>query len=483
MLWSLLKILAFVLGVTALTYGAMELSQLSGEVMITFAGLEMRLGPLEVAFALLGLVALVWLLFKFVGLLVAFVKFLTGDETAVSRYFTRNRVERGYAALSEGMLAVASGEGHLALTKAARAEKLLGKPELTTLLIAQAAEVAGDGKKAEEAYKQLLEDDRTRFVGIRGLMRQRLDRGDTETALKLAEKAFALKPRHVETQDILLKLQAESGDWKGARETLAAKAKTGTLPRDVHRRRDAVLALSEAKDLISEDSSIEVQEAAIVANKQSPDLIPAAVLAARSYIAKDNGKNAARVLTKAWSAKPHPDLAAAFAEIVPDETPSARLKRFKALTKINPNDPETRMLLAELNIAAEDFPEARRALGDLIETDPTVRVLTLMAAIEKGSGATEQVVRGWLTKALVAPRGPQWVCDKCQHVHAEWGPVCGSCGSFDTLSWRQPTQTGRAMPKGSEMLPLIVGQDPEAEAKQAQPETVDAEVVVSEDEK
>ena len=92
MLWSLIKILAFVLGVTALTYGAMELSQISGEVLLTFGGLEMRLGPLEVAFALVGLVVLVWIGFKLFGLLIAFLKFLNGDETAVSRYFTRNRI-------------------------------------------------------------------------------------------------------------------------------------------------------------------------------------------------------------------------------------------------------------------------------------------------------------------------------------------------------------------------------------------------------
>ncbi|NBX09622.1 MAG: heme biosynthesis protein HemY, partial [Marivivens sp.] len=256
MLWSLIKILAFVLGVTALTYGAMELSQIQGEVLITFAGLEMRLGPLELAFALVGMVVLTWVMFKLLGMLVAFLKFLNGDETAVSRYFTRNRVERGYQALTEGMMAVASGEGHLALAKAAKAEKLLDKPELTTLLIAQAAEVAGDQKKAEAAYKLLLTEDRTRFVGIRGLMQQKLAAGDTETALKLAQKAFELKPKHEATQDTLLKLQADSGDWTGARATLAAKAKSGGLPKDVLRRRDAVLALSEAKDLINEESSI-----------------------------------------------------------------------------------------------------------------------------------------------------------------------------------------------------------------------------------
>ena len=42
-----------------------------------------------------------------------------------------------------------------------------------------------------------------------------------------------------------------------------------------------------------------------------------------------------------------------------------------------------------------------------------MRALTIMAAIERGEGSSDEVVRGWLTKALPAPRGPQWVCDKC----------------------------------------------------------------------
>ena len=479
MLWSLIKILAFVLGVTALTYGAVELAKVSGEVMITFAGLEMRLGPLEVAFALVAFVVLIWLTFKLVGLLIAFLKFLNGDETAVSRYFTRNRIERGYHALSEGMMALASGEGHLALAKAAKAERYLEKPELTTLLTAQAAEMAGDKKKAEEAYKQLVTDDRTRFVGVRGLMKQKLAEGDTDTAFKLAEKAFALKPNHADTQDVLLKMQAERGDWSGARSTLNAKAKAGLLPRDVHRRRDAVLALSEAKDIVSGEASIETQEAAIAANKQSPDLIPAAVMAARSYLAKGSKRNAARVITKAWGAQPHPDLAAVFAEIEPDETPDKRIKRFKALTKLNPDSPETKMLMAELHIAAEDFVEARRALGTLPEDDPTARVLALVAAVERGTGADDHVVRAWLAKAVVAPRGPVWICDNCQNIHTDWTPTCENCGSFDTLTWRRPPNSDVVSASGIEMLPLLVGQ-PE---QPAEPETVDVETVVETEEK
>jgi HemY protein len=460
MIWSLIKITAFILTVTALTYGAAMLYDVDGGATIAVMGIEFTLRTLDMVVALVALVVLVWLCLRLLAFLAASYHFLNGDETAISRYFDRNRERKGYEALAEGMMALASGEGHLAMTKAARAEKYLHQPQLTNLLTAQAAEMAGDRRKAEETYKKLLADDRTRFVGVRGIMKQKLAEGDTDLALKLAQKAFALKPKHAETQDVLLQLQADKADWKGARQTLGAKLKSGTLPRDVHKRRDAVLALSEARDILDEGNPIEARESAIEANRLSPDLIPAAVMAARGYIAQGNARYASRVLVKTWTAQPHPDIAAAFAEIVPDETPQARLKRFATLTKATPDHPEAKMLMAELHIAAEDFPAARRDIADLVETDPTARSLALMAAVERGVGADDAVVRGWLTRALIAPRGPQWICDKCQHIHPQWGPVCGNCAAFDTLSWKRPPAGEVSMPAGTEMLPLIVGSQP-----------------------
>lgn len=483
MLWSLIKILAFVAIVTALTFGATQLLEVDGGATIQVAGIELTLSTLEMVFGLAALVVAVWLLLKVLKFLVAGFKFLNGDETAISRYFDRNREKKGYEALAEGMMALASGEGHLAMAKATRAQKYLDEPQLTTLLAAQAAEMTGDRAKAEATYKKLLEDDKTRFVGVRGIMKQKLADGDTETALKLAEKAFALKPRHTETQDVLLKLQAGNADWTGARATLAAKLKSGGLPRDVHKRRDAVLALSTAKDMLADDKATESHEAAISANRLSPDLIPAAVMAARGYIVAGNARYAARVLGKAWTAQPHPELAAVFAEIVPDETAEARLKRFRALTKLAPDHVETKMLLAELHIAAEDFPEAKRALGDLPEVAPTARSLTLMAAIERGAGSDDAVVRGWLTRALTAPRGPQWICGSCQHIHPAWAPVCANCASFDTLAWKTPPAGEVAMPQGTEMLPLIVGEAAAEITVVEEDDVIDAEEVVAEDAK
>lgn len=482
MIWSLIKVLLFVAVIGALAYGAAALLETGGGIRIEAMGMEFLLGPLQAVILIVALIAGLWLLMKVIGLLVAILRFINGDETAISRYFDRNRERKGYQALSEGLVALASGESRIALARAAKAEKLLGKPELTSLLIAQAADAAGDKHRATAAYKALLLDEKTRFVGVRGLMMQKLDEGDTETALKLAEKAFALKPKHAETQDVLLKLQAGALDWKGARGTLGAKMKAGALPKDVYRRRDAILALQEAKVLLDDNASIEAREAAISANKQSPDLIPAAAMAGRALAAAGDIKGATRVLKKAWEAQPQPDLAAAFADILPHEEPQARLHRFKALTVIKPEHPESKMLLAELNIAAEEFPAARRAIGDLATTHPTARALTIMAAIERGEGSDDAIVRGWLAKALTAPRGPQWCCDKCQAIHAAWSPICENCSGFDTLSWREPPEGAGPSATGTELLPLMVRSPEPAPqpviAKEEEPEVIDLAAIV-----
>ncbi|MCF6232433.1 MAG: heme biosynthesis protein HemY [Rhodobacteraceae bacterium] len=477
MLWSLIKILAFVALIAVLAEGAGHLMESSGGIQITVAGTEYTLAPLQSVIAGLALLVVVWVILKLLSLLVATLRFLNGDETAISRYFDKNRERRGYQALADGLMALASGEGRLAMSKAAKAEKYLGKPELTNLLTAQAAELAGDTQKATEAYRMLIATNATRFVGVRGIMKQKLAAGESDTARKLAEKAHAMKPKHPEIQDVLLRLQAQAQDWAGARNTLSAKLKSGSLPRDVYRRRDAVLALSEARDIVDEGKSVESREKAIEANRQSPDLVPAAALAARGYIDAGKPRLATRVLKKAWEAQPHPDLAAAFAAIVPDETPEQRVKRFEVLTRIHPEHVETRLVQAELLIVAADFPEARRVLGGLTDKGDA-RAFTLMAAVERGEGGSDAVVQGWLAKALGAARGPQWVCDNCQSIHREWVPVCTRCDSFDTLSWKTPETAEIASATGVSMLPLIVG----PVAKDAKSDDIpEVELIVSDD--
>ncbi|MGB0903374.1 MAG: heme biosynthesis HemY N-terminal domain-containing protein, partial [Mangrovicoccus sp.] len=219
MLWSLIKVLLFVAAVAALIYGVEQLQTQGEGLLVQFAGYEVVLGPLATVIAALAVFVGIWLVIKIIGFVVALLRFVLGDETALTRFFLRNRERRGNRALADAMLALASGDSKLAIQKGHKAQKLLALPELGDLVVAQGAEQMGDKQLAAETYKALLTDDRTRFVAVRGLMRQKLSNGEENTALQLGAKALELKPKNADNANQLFQLQAKNGDWAGARKT------------------------------------------------------------------------------------------------------------------------------------------------------------------------------------------------------------------------------------------------------------------------
>jgi HemY protein len=161
MLWSIIKIVVFLALVVMVAFGAAYLLELEGGVRIVIVGLELNLTPLKTAIALGLLILALWLLLKLSALVIAVLKFINGDETAISRYFDRNRQEKGYRALTEGMMALASGEGNVAMARAARAEKYLKKPSVNVRFLNHKFTIMGEVNKVG-TYSLL--DDRTTLL-------------------------------------------------------------------------------------------------------------------------------------------------------------------------------------------------------------------------------------------------------------------------------------------------------------------------------
>ncbi len=474
MLLMLVRTLLWGLAILALAFAFDWLRDSSGGISVDLNGRAYGpFAPLEFVGLVIAIALIIWLLFKAFSFAVALVRFFSGDETALSRYWNRSRERRGFDALSEGLISLAEGDGAKALTRSRKAERLLARPGLTRLVMAQAAEASGDTGLARTYYKQLASEPDTAFVGTKGLLAEALRKGETGRALKLAEHAFVLKPKDAGVLTTLFGLQSNSENWAGARKTLSASVAAKTLPKDVVARREAVLLLAEARE--SNDSG-EVLSLTFAANKKSPGLVPAAADASALHMEHASERRARRTLKDAWRLNPHPDLAAAFAKLAPDEDPSARRRRFRELTDIQPDHPETRLLTAELALADNDYDGAKIALGDLAEVNPTARTLSIMAAIEKGRGSDEAVVRGWLAKAVAAPRGPQWVCNSCGSVHAEWSPTCANCDAFDTLDWTDRKEPEDPIARTAAMAPLIAGLEDGAEIAVDTAEGTSAEV-------
>ncbi|MCY4446224.1 MAG: heme biosynthesis protein HemY [Rhodobacteraceae bacterium] len=454
MFWPLVKITLFIVIVGTFSAGLALLMNINGTVTFELFDLAIQTDLINLVLLLLILIPILWGMYFLVGLCIAIIRFIVGDETAFTRYLNKNKTRKGFQALADSMVALASGEPALAKSKINLAEKYLKQPELTGLLAAQTAERMGDTAKAQEVYKQLLQNQKTRFIGVAGILKHRLENNDTSTALKLAEKAHQLRPHHEETLNILFKLQAQSQDWIGAEKTLKAKFSRNQFDRKDYKHHRAVILFAQANLELSQDNSRLAKSKIFEANNLAPDLIPAAILAAQFKVEGNDKKAATRVLMNAWNLLQHPDIVSAYSEIEPNESLQERYKRFKKIINKTLTHSESRMAMAELAISRHDFVGARRELETLPDTDPTVRTYLILAAIERGIGAEEGKVQTLLAKALTAANGPQWVCNTCQYVHENWEPICSNCQDFDSIWWQRNDKANQKLVSSIKLLPM-----------------------------
>jgi HemY protein len=407
LLVSTARIAQFLILVVAAIWAIMRLIELPGGVTVTLAETELFFTPIAFTAALIAGFVIMWLALRLFGLLVAVLRVLFGDETALSRFLDRSRERRGLEAMARGMAALAAGDAKRASKAAKKAESLLQRPELTRLLNAQASELAGQTSRARDYYLALANEPETAFVGVRGLLNQALAEDDSERALQLAERAAELRPREASVLETLYMLQSRGFDWPAARRTLDAQRRAGLLPKPEANRRDAMLALAQADDAEEAGETDGARKLALEAVRLDPENAEAAATAARLQVAGGSKRAATKLLIDAWRRNPAPQIAAAFAAIEPDESAHDRRQRFGKLLQAHPMHDETRMLAAELALVTEDWAGARKSIEGLTETEQTARSCAIWAAIARGEGRPEAEVRGWLARALGAPRGSE----------------------------------------------------------------------------
>jgi len=349
---------------------------------------------------ILALMLAIWIL----NSVTAVIRFILGDETAFGGFFIRSRERRGLDALGKALAAIAVGDGKTARRKAEIAQDKLQNPALTRLLNAQAADLAGERGRAATYYKALMSEPETAFAGARGLLMHAMEAEDTERALMLATKARELNPRDRDTLDALYALQSRKFDWAAARTTLAAQVRAGHVPKLDAARREAALVLAQAENAERLGETEHARALAVEAAKLDPTNLDAVTEAVRQLIDAGSKRAASKLVMDGWRIAPHAKLAAAFAEIEPDEAPSQRRRRFEGLFALRSDHEETQLLRAELALVAEDWRAARLAIEELREVEPSARSCAIMAAIARGEGEPDHVVRGWLARALGAPR-------------------------------------------------------------------------------
>jgi HemY protein len=420
--------LFFLIKVGVVAVLAVWVAQHPGHVSFVWLGyrVDTRIG------VLLAILLLLLLLFM---LLHGLWRLVWRGPRDLGRLRAERKRRQGYRALSQGMAAVAAGDAAEARRQARLANKLLHDPPLILLLAAQTAQLGGDETAARRYFTAMLERPETAFLGLRGLLMQSLKAGDRREALELARRAYEERPKTGWAITTLLDLHLEGGDWAQAMPLLLQAGKLKAIPEVEARRKRAVLLTEKARV----ETAATALPAAREAVKLAPDLVPARVQLARLLTEAGRQREATKVIEQGWSMGPHPELAAAYAALQPEEAPIARYRRFEKLSALAPRHRESLLALAECAMAAGLWGEARKDLEFVAEAEhghPSQRLARLMVRLAEGDHGDAAAIRRWLTAAAEADPEAGWRCTRCGTLAAAWQANCPHCRAFDTLIWQ-----------------------------------------------
>lgn len=421
----MVKVILYAILLALLVSGAVWLADNPGSVQIDW--LNYRLST-SVPVILVLLLAMSGGLFFLIRLIAAILSF-PGSFRAKRREKQRHH---GYRALSDGLAAAAAGHAKQALRMAVKAEKLLKDPTLTRVLSAQTAQLSGDQDAERRHYEAMRERPETALMGWRGLLELALAEGKRPEALVLAEGARRLAPSDPALADILFTLLMEAGKLTEAQELLLDAGKRKAMSRDQAARRRALVLNERARRAERDGDSKDAIAFAKQAVSADPALADASLRLARLLLPRQ----AALVLEKAWKLAPLPELAAAYAALIPEEEPLQRLRRLEKLADLQPAAWTTHRTLGETALQAKLWGQARKHLSLAAEIRPTAALLGLLSRLELDEYKNQKAAQSWLSRAPAAD--PDWICGACGNHAVAWTAECPSCGALDRLNWEEP---------------------------------------------
>ena len=424
----MIRLLVFIAVVFAAALGFTWLKSTPGEVAVTVGdtayAVDLTTAIIALAGTILGGMTAVWL-----------IREIVWAPWRMARGWRRRSGERGHAAQSEGLIAIAAGDVRTAERAMQDAARRLPDQPLTKLLKAQTAQLTGNRAIAREIFQEMTKDAATRTVGLRGLYIEAEREGEHLAAHQIAERARREAPSAPWAARALLRHQTAAAEWDGALATLTGAVDGRIIDKRTARRQRAVILT--AKALAKEDGEPDVaRAAALEAHDLANDLAPAAAVAGRLLARNSDIRRATHVLEAAWKAGPHPEIADAYLHVRSGDAASDRLKRAETLFRMRPQADEGRHAVARAAIDARDFARAREILMPLVTERPTQKALILMAELEEAESGDSGRARGWLARAVYAPRDPAWTADGV--VLEDWAPISPVSGKLDAVEWKVP---------------------------------------------
>jgi HemY protein len=426
----MIRLFIFLLVVLGLGWGFSWLADRPGLISITWQDHLIETSIMVAATLVVALIAVVMIFWWLVGV-------IWTSPHSVRRYFRSRKRDRGYQALSTGLIAAGAGNARLAHKMSLRTRGLLRADQepLIHLLEAQTALIEGKYDDARRKFEQMTEDPETRELGLRGLYMEARRLGANEAARQYAERAVEDAPYLPWAAQATLESRSQAGRWDDAIRLLDQQRVAGILEKSQADRLKAVLLTAKAGDQLEGDPK-GARDNATAALKLARDLVPAAIIAAKAYLREENIRKAASILEASWKLGPHPETARTYIRARSGDSTIDRLKRADKLEALRPNNVESLLAVAQAALDAQEFAKARAKAEAAARMAPREAAYLLLADIEEAHTGDQGRVRHWMAQALRAPRDPAWVADG--FVSEKWLAVSPITGRLDAFEWKAP---------------------------------------------
>mgnify|MGYP001285877820 CR=1 FL=1 len=426
----MIRLLIFAIIVLAFALGFSWFADRPGELTLVWQG-QMFETPLTTALALL--IALIFVVMIVWWLISA----IWTSPKSVTRYFRARKRDRGYQAISTGLIAVGSGNLVMARKMSTRAHALLSADQepLIHVLDAQVALTEGNYEKARRLFEAMSEDPETAELGLRGLYLEAKRVGADEAAQHFAEQAADKAPYLAWAAKATLETRARQGRWDDANRLLDQQRSAKVTDKDESARLKSVVLTARAESRLDTDPKAAAADA-LQALKLRDDFHPAAIIAAKAYLAQGNLRKSAGVLEMVWKKEPHPQTGALYVRARGGDSAVDRLKRAEKLEALKPNNWVSLMVVARAALDAREFEKARTKAEAAARMQPRESAFLLLADIEEAETGDQGRVRHWMAQALRSERDPTWVADGL--VSEYWRPFSPTTGQLDAFSWKVP---------------------------------------------
>ncbi|MGO9544100.1 MAG: heme biosynthesis protein HemY [Rhodomicrobium sp.] len=431
----MIRVILYFLLIAAAAWGLSWVADRPGSLTVEWLGYDVRTSVFIAAIALM-------IFFAAFSLAVWLGVLTWTAPKRFARRLKRRRERIGQEAVRRGIFAAGAGDKAAALKAGALAKKHVPEEPLALLLEAQSAQLNEDPIASRQAFERMLEKPEMAELGLRGLYIEAKKSGQGEAAKQFAERALTVNPALSWPSSALFEIQCREGDWRAALRTLGIAKQQRHIPRAEADRRRALLLTQIAIEL--EDT----QQGKALAYAQeaiglSPSLIPAAAVAGRILASQGNTARATKLLTQAWRATPHPEIALIYAHARTGDSPRERLARVKTLISTAPAGVEGDIALAVAAIEAKEWDAARAALEPHAANMPSARICRLMARIEAGQNRDSGRAREWLAKAARGAPDPVWVAPDGT-VSTEWQAISSKSGTLGAFEWKTPPAAAAA---------------------------------------